>query len=73
MQVDEAAVLETAAVKALVGEVDVFKSDSACVEADDFLVLVYVVVNVADDFLFVGVVVVAKIFSFRDFSVIVED
>lgn len=73
MQIVEPAVLKVAAIEALVRKVDVFKSDSAGVEAYDFLALVDVVVNVLDDFLFVGVVVKAKIFAFGNFSVIVEN
>lgn len=73
MQIVEAAVLEVAAVKALVRKVDVFKSDSAGVESDNFLVLVYVVVNVFDDFLFVGSVVKAIAVALGNFAVVVED
>ena len=72
MQVDKTAVLKVAAVKALVRKVDVFKGDSAGVKAHDFLPLVYVIVNVVLDFLLVGKMLKAIVFSFGDFSVIVE-
>lgn len=64
--------MEAAAVKAFVGKVDVFKSDSAGVEAHDFLPLVYVVVNVVLDFLLVGKVVKAIVLSFRQLAIVVE-
>ena len=73
MNVDEAAVLEVAAVKALVCKVDVLEGDAACVEANDFLPLVYVIVNVVLDFLLVRDMVQAIVFTLGDFAVIVED
>ena len=73
MNVDKAAVLKVAAVKALVGKVDVLKSDSAGVEADDFLPLEYVIVNVVLDFLLVWKMVHAIVFALGNLAVVVKD
>ena len=73
MNVDKTAVLEVAAVKALVGKVDVLKGYSAGVEADDFLPLVYVVVNVVLYFLLVGKMVQAIVFALGNLAVVVKD
>lgn len=72
MQVYEFTVLEIAAVKAFVGKIYVFKSDSACVEAYDLLVLVYVIINLVLDLLRVGVVIQTIILPLGNFAVVVE-
>ena len=73
IQIYKAAVLKAAAVKALVVKVYVFKSDAVGVEAYDFLVLVYEVVNVVLDFVLVREMLKAIAVAVGQFAVIVED
>ena len=73
LQIHEFAMLKITTIKTFVGQIDVFECDSRGVQSDDFLMLVYIIVNFFLCLFRIRRMFETKILSFGNFAIVVKN